>query len=104
LVRRSVTEAPAKSDIVKREIRASMPEKRGEVIEKADASQMMPDIYENWLKKQRTGDVKARSGFIGGQDTKLAEEEEEDREEDQIDKTEDAHEKAKRRKRAKTTH
>jgi hypothetical protein len=62
-----------------------MPQKRGEVIEKSDISQLIPDVYENWLKKQ----VKARS---------------EDDEEDDIDKAEDVHEKAHRRKRGKTSH
>jgi hypothetical protein len=79
-----------------------MPQKRGEAVEKVDASEMMPDIYENWLRKQPSTDVKARSGFIGGQETKLVREEEEDREEERIDRSEDSHEKAKRRKRTKT--
>jgi hypothetical protein len=78
-----------------------MPQKRGEVVEKVDASQMMPDIYENWLNKQQSRPVKARSGFIGSQDIGLGEQEEEDREEDAIDRTETVHEKAKRRKRGK---
>ena len=80
-----------------------MTQKRSEAVEKVDASEMMPDIYEKWLNKQPSTNVKARSGFIGGQDTKLVEEEDEDREETHIDKTEDAHEKAKRRKRTKTS-
>jgi len=79
-----------------------MPEKRGEVVEKVDANQMMPDIYEEWLKKQESGHARARSGFIGGRDTKLGEEQEEDREEGDVDRAEDSHEKAKRRKRGKT--
>ena len=78
-----------------------MPQRRTEVVEKVDASQMMPDIYENWLNKQQSGHAKARSGFIGHQDTRLGEQEEEDREEDEIDTTEDIHEKAHRRKRGK---
>jgi hypothetical protein len=60
-----------------------MPQKRGEVVEKVDRSApLMPDIYENWIKKQ----VKAT---------------EEDDEEDEIDKAEDVHEKAHRRKRGR---
>jgi hypothetical protein len=78
-----------------------MPQKRSEVVEKVDASQMMPDIYENWLNKQQSGPVKARSGFIGHEDTSLGEQEEEDREEDEVETTEDVHEKAHRRKRGK---
>jgi hypothetical protein len=78
-----------------------MPQKRSEVVEKVDASQIMPDIYENWLNKQQSGPVKARSGFIGHESTSLSEEEEEDREEDKADIAEDAHEKAHRRKRGK---
>jgi hypothetical protein len=77
-----------------------MPRKRAEVVEKVDASELMPDIYENWLKKQ-SGRVKARAGFLGEQVTGLDEQKEEDREEDEIDRTEDAHEKAKRRKNSK---
>jgi hypothetical protein len=77
-----------------------MPQKRSEVVEKVDASQMMPDIYENWLNKQQSGPVKARSGFIGHEDTSLGEQEE-DREEDEVETTEDVHEKAHRRKRGK---
>jgi hypothetical protein len=69
-----------------------MPQKRGEVDEKVDASQMIPDIYENWLNKR----IKAASGSLGQQ-------EEEDKEEDELDRTEDVHEKAHRRKRGKTT-
>jgi len=78
-----------------------MTEKRGEVVEKADASQTMPDIYEKWLMKQESGHAKARSGFIGNQDTKLEGEVEEDNEEDDFDRAEDSHEKAKHRKRGK---
>lgn len=72
-----------------------MPQKRDEVVEQVDASQMLPDIYENWLKKQQSGSPRAKSGFI-------SKEEEEDREEDKVDLSEDAHEKAKHRKRGKT--
>jgi hypothetical protein len=67
-----------------------MPQKRGEVVEKVDASQAMPDVYESWLKKQ----VDARSAS-------LTDQEEEDKEEDEIDRTEDLHEKAHRRKRGR---
>jgi hypothetical protein len=79
----------------------SMPEKRGEVVEKVDASQMMPDIYENWLEKQRSTRVHAKAGFIAV--WKVGKQEEEAREEDEIDNAETAHEKAKRRKRGKRT-
>jgi hypothetical protein len=78
-----------------------MPQKRGEVVEKVDPSQIVPDIFENWLEKQPSTDVRARSGFIGNQDTRLGEQEEEDREEDEIERTEDVHEKAHRRKRGR---
>ncbi|MGA2665340.1 MAG: hypothetical protein ABSF83_10385 [Nitrososphaerales archaeon] len=78
-----------------------MPQKRSEVVEKVDASQMMPDIYENWLSKQQSGPAKARPGFIGHEDTSLGEQEEEDREEDEVDTGEEVHEKAHRRKRGK---
>ena len=61
-----------------------MAQKRGEIIERVDATQAVPDIYENWLKKQ----VEAMP---------------EDAEEDEIDKDEDVHEKAHRRKRGKTS-
>jgi hypothetical protein len=67
-----------------------MPQKRGEVVEKVDATRAIPDIYEDWIEKQ----VKARSASF-------AEEAGEDREEDEIDEAEDAHEKAHRRKRGK---
>ena len=77
-----------------------MPEKRGEVVVKVDASQMMPDIFENWLEKQKSTHVHARSGFIA--EWKLGRQEEEAREEDKIDIAESAHEKAKRRKKGKT--
>lgn len=60
------------------------------MVEKFDASQMLPDIYENWLKKQTAGNARARAGFISRED------------EDRVDLAEDAHEKAKRRKRQKT--
>jgi hypothetical protein len=65
-----------------------MPQKRGEVIEKVDTAQVVPDIYESWLKKQ----IEARPEVV------------EDAEEDEIDKAEDVHEKAHRRKRGKTSH
>ena len=81
-----------------------MPQKRGEVVEEVDASQIMPDIYENWLKKQQSRPAMARPGFIGNQDARAAEQEVEDREEDDIDRTETVHEKAKRRKRGKSAH
>jgi len=67
-----------------------MPQKRGEVVEKVDTTQAIPDIYEDWIAKQ----VKARSASIDDQA-------EEDREEDEIDEAEDEHEKAHRRKRGK---
>ncbi len=67
-----------------------MTQKRGEVDEKADASQPVPDIFESWLSKR----VKAKSGS-------LAKQEEEDAEEGEIDTSEDVHEKARRRKRGK---
>jgi len=67
-----------------------MPQKRGEVVEKVDATQTVPNIYEDWIAKQ----VKARSAS-------LAEQGEEDREEDEIDTAEDVHQKARRRKRGK---
>lgn len=67
-----------------------MPQKRGEVVAKVDASQAMPDTYENWIDKQ----VKARSGSFANQG-------DEDKEEDEIDVAEDLHEKAHRRKRGK---
>lgn len=78
-----------------------MPQKRGEVVEKVDSSQMIPDTFEIWLKKQKIREVKARSGFMGKQETGKSEQEEEDTEEAEIDRTEDLHEKAKRRKRGK---
>ncbi len=80
-----------------------MPAKRGEVVEKVDASEMIPDIYGKWLERQESGQAKARSGFIGNKTTGLAEQEEEDREESQADRAEDTHEKAKRRKHGKHT-
>ena len=67
-----------------------MPQKRGEVDEKVDTTQAMPDIYEDWIAKQ----VKARSASLAAQA-------EEDEEEDEIDAAEDSHEKAHRRKRGK---
>lgn len=63
-----------------------MPQKRGEVDEKADVSVLMPDTYESWLRKR----VKARSVSLADQT-----------DEEEIDRTEDAHEKAHRRKRGK---
>jgi hypothetical protein len=80
-----------------------MPQKRGEVVEKVDASQMMPNIYEKWLEKQVSMPTKARPGFASSQDRKLGELSEADKEEDEIDDAEDTHEKAHRRKRGKTT-
>jgi len=65
-----------------------MPQKRGEVDEKVDVSNIMPDTFENWLKKR----VKARSVSLADQP-----------DEEEIDRTEDAHEKAHRRKRGKGT-
>jgi hypothetical protein len=67
-----------------------MPQKRGEVVERVDESQAMPDTYENWIEKQ----VKAKS-------RSLANQEEDDKEEEEIDRAEDSHEKAHRRKRGK---
>jgi hypothetical protein len=67
-----------------------MPQKRDEVVEKVDAAHAVPDIYEDWLKKQ----VKARSASFAAQA-------EEDKEEDEIDDAEDAREKANRRKRGR---
>jgi len=78
-----------------------MPQKRGEVDEKVHAGQMMPDTYENWLKKQESKPAKARAGFTSGQDRRLGEQDAEDREEDEIDTAEDVHEKAHRRKRGR---
>jgi hypothetical protein len=80
-----------------------MPQKRGEVVKRVDASEMMPDIYENWLKKQESRDVEARSGFIGDRDIKPSEQEDEDEQENEIDRAEDVHEKAHRRKRGKSS-
>jgi hypothetical protein len=79
-----------------------MPEKRGEVVEKVDASQMMPDIYEKWLEKQKSTHVNAKPGFVA--DRKLGEVKKEDTEEDLIDLAAEAHEKAKRRKSGKKGH
>ncbi|MDA4115499.1 MAG: hypothetical protein OK442_02955 [Thaumarchaeota archaeon] len=67
-----------------------MPQKRDEVVEKVDATQAVPNIYEDWIAKQ----VKARSASLAAQT-------EEDEEEDEIDAAEDSHEKAHRRKRGK---
>jgi len=67
-----------------------MPQKRGEVDEKVDPTQAMPDVYEDWIAKQ----VKAMSASLAAQA-------EEDKEEDEIDAAEDSHEKAHRRKRGK---
>jgi len=69
-----------------------MPEKRDEVLEKVDPTQAVPDIYEDWLKKQ----VKARSKSFASQA-------ENDKEEDEIDVAEEKHEKAHRRKRGRGT-
>jgi len=62
-----------------------MPQKRGEVVEKARPNQVMPDIYEKWLNSR----VEAKSVSLG------------DQEEEEVEKTEDEHEKAHRRKRGK---
>jgi len=62
-----------------------MPQKRGEVVEKVKANQVMPDIYEKWLNLR----VEARSASIG------------DQEEDDVERAEDVHEKAHRRKRGR---
>jgi len=67
-----------------------MPQKRGEVVEKVDTTQAIPNIYEDWIEKQ----VKARSASLTDQEA-------EDEEEDEIDEAEDLHEKAHRRKRGK---
>ena len=67
-----------------------MPQKRGEVVEKVDATRAVPDIYEDWIAKQ----VKAKSASFAAQA-------EEDTEEDEIDSAEDIHEKAHRRKRGR---
>jgi hypothetical protein len=67
-----------------------MAQKRGEVVEKADTSQAVPDIYEDWIAKQ----VKAKRAS-------LARQAEEDKEEDEIDEDEEVHEKAHRRKRGR---
>jgi hypothetical protein len=64
-----------------------MPQKRGEVVEKA--AQALPDTYEAWLKKQ----VAARYDAVS--------KDQDDEEEDEIDEAEDVHEKAHRRKRGK---
>jgi hypothetical protein len=62
-----------------------MPRKRSEVVAKIEAGQILPDVFDNWMRQQ----VKARSGNL------LQEEE------DEIDRTEDVHKKAHRRKRGK---
>lgn len=67
-----------------------MPQKRGEAVEKVEATQEVPDIYEDWIAKQ----VKAKSASLPDQA-------EEDREEDEIDTAEDRHQKARRRKRGR---
>jgi hypothetical protein len=67
-----------------------MPQKRGEVVQKVDATQAVPDIYEDWIAKQ----VKAKSASFAVQA-------EEDTEEDEIDSAEDSHERAHRRKRGR---
>ena len=74
-----------------------MPQKRNEVVEQAGTSQLLPDIYENWLNKQPAGNATAKAGFISSDEKEL------DREEDEMDVAEDAHEKAKRRKKGKTS-
>jgi hypothetical protein len=79
-----------------------MPQKRGEVVEKVDASQAMPDVYEKWLEKQESKPAKARPGFTSA-DRGIGKMEEEDKEEAEIDTAEDVHEKAHRRKRGKTS-
>jgi hypothetical protein len=66
-----------------------MPQKRGEVVEKLDASEAVPNVYEDWLDKQ----VRAKYSSLT--------EKEDDEEEDEIDKAEDQHEKARRRKRGR---
>jgi len=78
-----------------------MPEKRNEVVEKAYVSEMMPDLFESWLMKQKSGAATARSGFMGSDGASIAGE---DREEDRIDNAESAHEKAKKRKRGLKGH
>ena len=65
--------------------------KREEVTEKLDASKLMPDIYENWLEKQRSREVSARSGFVA--DRKVGEQGE-----DRLHVAHAAHERAKGRK------
>jgi hypothetical protein len=80
-----------------------MTAKRGAVVEKVDASQMMPDIYGKWLGRQKSGQAKARSGFIGNKTLGLVEQAEEDREEYQVDRAEDERETAKRRKHGRRT-
>ncbi len=62
------------------------------MVEKVDPAQAVPDIYEDWLKKQ----VKARSKSFASQA-------EDDKEEDEIDTAEERHEKAHRRKRGRST-
>ncbi len=74
-----------------------MTQKRGVAVEKVDASQMMPNTYENWLKKQQSRDVRARAGFIGKQAIGM-----DARGEDEVNSAETVHEKAKRRKRGKS--
>ena len=73
-----------------------MPEKRAEVVDEADATQLMPDIYESWLEKQKSTHVHAKSGFISEW-----KQEEETSKEAKIDLAEEAREKAKRRKKGK---
>jgi hypothetical protein len=99
--RRVTPAALAKIDIIEMSLLEPMPEKRGEVVEKVDASQMMPDIFEKWLENQRSTHVHAKAGFMA--EWKLGEGEEEAKEEDKIDIAETAHEKAKRRKKGKRT-
>ena len=67
-----------------------MPQKRGEVVEKVDATQAIPDVYEDWITKQ----VRAKSASLAAQA-------EQDSEEDEIDTAEDRHKEAHRRKRGR---
>ncbi|MDG6925755.1 MAG: hypothetical protein JRN09_04320 [Nitrososphaerota archaeon] len=74
-----------------------MTRKRGAAVEKVDASQMMPNTYENWLKKQQSGEVRARAGFIGEQAIGI-----DARRENGANSAETVREKAKRSKRGKS--
>ncbi len=62
------------------------------MVERVDPAQVVPDVYEDWLKKQ----VKARSMSFASQA-------EHDKEEDEIETDEERHEKAHRRKRGRGT-